>query len=280
MSDHPRIRVLAAVPAAGQRDYLNRFGTDDQLELTLTSDLTAAQSLLARPDPVDVLVIDNGLGDAFESIRALRGMHPNLMIVMVDQQADFSTPGLADEVSVDPFSSDDLLRRIKRLAEERRIETLRTDSYPAVRSFARALRRAGRGAPRARAAVEAIQALGYDYVAYYAARPAVPCKLEAQAGPEALTSIAPREQDAQSAVGLAAADGQCHVLGPQDYPNYPFIRERVLCSGAVVPVGTTLRFGVIVALRDQAGAISMHDLQLLELVSAQFASALAKEMRS
>jgi GAF domain-containing protein len=280
MTDHPKIRVLAAIPPAHQSDYRSRFGTDDQLELTLASDLKAAHSALTRPSEVDVLVIDNDLGGAFESIRDLRGTHPNLLIVMVDQQADFSTPGLADEVSVDPFSGDDLFKRIKRLAEERRIETLRTDSFPPVRSFARALRRAGRGQPRMRAAVETIRGLGYHYVAYYGARPDLPCKLQAQVGPEALTNMAPREQDGQSAVGLTAQDGQCRQLDPQGFPNHPFIREQILCSGAVVPVGSTLRFGVLVALRDEAGPIARQELQMLELVSAQFASALAREMRT
>jgi len=279
MTDHPTIHVLAAVPPSDQPDYRSQFAADDQLELAFAADLPAAQAQLAGPDGVDVLVIDHGLEGAFDSIRELRGARPNLMIVLVDRQADFSTPGLADEVSVDPFSGDDLLKRIKRLAEERRIETLRTDAFPDVRRFARALRRAGRGQPRARTAVETIRALGYDYVAYYAAPPDHPCKLQAQSGAEALTGLAPREQDEQSAVGVVAHDGECRVLGPQDVPNHPFVREQRLRSGAVVPVGATLRFGVIVALRDQAEAIARQDLHLLGLVSAQFASALAKEMR-
>jgi hypothetical protein len=44
-------------------------------------------------------------------------------------------------------------------------------------------------------------------------------------------------------------------------------------------VGTTLRFGVLLACRKDADSITGDNVMMLELVSAQLASALAKEQR-
>jgi GAF domain-containing protein len=75
-------------------------------------------------------------------------------------------------------------------------------------------------------------------------------------------------------------NGQSRIVGPDDQPNHPFIRQQRFHSGVCVPVGTTLRFGVILACRDQPDAISQQNVLMLELVSAQLASALAKQARS
>jgi GAF domain-containing protein len=45
-------------------------------------------------------------------------------------------------------------------------------------------------------------------------------------------------------------------------------------------VGTALRFGVLVACRTDSGTITQENVMMLELVSAQLASALAKDQRS
>jgi hypothetical protein len=47
-----------------------------------------------------------------------------------------------------------------------------------------------------------------------------------------------------------------------------------------VPVGTTMRFGVILACREQPDAITQQNVMMLEVVSAQLASALARQARS
>jgi GAF domain-containing protein len=227
--------------------------------------------------------VDHGLGGVFEFIRELRNAYPRLLILLVDEEADFGTPGYADEVSVEPFHNDDLLRRIKRLTEERMVETLRADALPPVRAFAKALRRAGPGPAKQQAAVEAILELGYDFVAFYNLTPTTPPELTlgAQVGAQAVMAMAPQKQDYDgSLVGWVAQNGQSRVVGPNDDPNHPFVKQGRFGAGACIPVGTTLRFGVILACRDQPDAISQQNVLMLELVSAQLASALAKQARS
>ena len=228
-------------------------------------------------------MLDKRLDGTFDFIKELRQTYPRLLIVLVDQEADFGMPGQADEISVDPFSNDDLLRRIKRLNEERSLETLRADALPPVRSFAKMLRKAGSSQSKMKAAVEAIQNLGYDYVAYYALTPSDPpsLRLQAQVGSRELTTIAPQQQAPDSTlIGWVAQNGQSRTVGPEDRPNHPFIRQQRLQAGACVPVGMTLRFGVILACREQPNAITQQNVLLLELVAAQLASALAQQSRS
>jgi GAF domain-containing protein len=210
-------------------------------------------------------------------------MYPRLLIILVDREADFGMPGHADEVSVTPFENDDLLKRIKRLNEERSLQTLRADALPPVRAFAKSLRRAGAGPAKMQAAVEAIKELGYDYVAFYNMVPTTPpeMRLSSQVGPNALLSVAPQQQDYQtSLVGWVTQNGQSRIIGPDDPINHPFVKQQRFNSGVCVPVGTTLRFGVIFACREQPNAITQQNVMMLELVSAQLASALAKQARS
>ncbi|NDJ76289.1 MAG: GAF domain-containing protein [Chloroflexi bacterium] len=247
-------------------------------------DHDAAREVLADSKKrTDVFVVDNSLGDVYELVSELRQTYPRLLILMVDEEADFGMPGHADEVSVEPFKDDDLLKRIKRLTEERSLQTLRADALPPVRQFAKSLRRAGPGQSRQQAAVEAIKELGYDYVAFYSVMPTTPPELSmnAQVGPHAVTAIAPQKQDYQaSLVGWVAQNGQSRIVGPDDEPNHPFVKQGRFGAGACVPVGTTLRFGVLLACREQPNAITEQNVLMLELVSAQLASAMAKQARS
>ena len=238
-----------------------------QIDIRITSyvmdvtqlDFDAARALLADSQkPTSVFVIDSGLGDVYELVKRLRQSYPRLLIVLVDGGADFSLPGQADEVSVDPFEDGDLIRRIKRLAEERSLETLRADALPPVRAFAKSLRRARPGQAKQQAAVEAIQELGYDYVAFYNLIPTDPpsLRLGAQIGPDALTASAPQQQDVHtSLVGWVTQNGQSRIVAPHDEPNHPFIHQGRFQAGVCVPVGTTMRFGAILACRQQANAI-------------------------
>jgi len=284
MSQGSQIHVLAAVRLSTIAQYRENLSKDSQLKVTLvTSEAEAREKLADSQTRTDVFVVDNGLGGVFELIKELRQTYPRLLILLVDEDADFGMPGHADEVSVEPFEHDDLLKRIKRLSEERSLQTLRADALPPVRSFAKSLRRAGAGQSKQQAAVEAIKELGYDYVAFYSVLPTTPPELAlgAQVGPNSLTSMAPQKQDYEhSLVGWVCQNGQSRIVGPDDEPNHPFIKQQRFGAGVCVPVGTTLRFGVIFACREQTNAITQQNVMMLELVSAQLASALAKQSRS
>ena len=284
MTEGSKIHVLAAVRLPSIVQFRESLSKDPQLKTTIVTSETEAREILADLQKrTDVFVVDNGLGGVFELVKELRQTYPRLLILLVDQDADFGMPGHADEVSVTPFEDNDLLKRIKRLTEERRLETLRADALPPVRQFAKSLRRAGPGQSKQQAAVEAIKELGYDYVAFYIIVPTTPpeLKLSAQVGPGPLTAAAPPQQDYEnSLIGWVAQNGQSRIVGPEDQPNHPFIRQQRFGAGVCVPVGTTLRFGVLFATREQPNAITQQNVMMLELVSAQLASALAKQVRS
>ncbi len=281
MVNSSTIQVLAAVPIRSLVEYRKNLNQDPQLAVTIVTNEHDARATLADSQKkIDVFVIDNALGDAFDLIKELRQTYPRLLIILVDQEADFGMPGQADEVSVDPFDQDDLLKRIKRLTEERSLQTLRADTLPPVRKFAKSLRRASPGVSKAQTAVEAIAELGYDYVAFYRVMPTTPpeLRLSAQVGPDAITDLAPQQQDYDgSLVGWVAENGQSRIVNAVDQPNHPFVKQQRFGSGACVPVGNTMRFGVIFACREQPNAITQQNIMLLELVSAQLASALAKQ---
>jgi GAF domain-containing protein len=284
MVDGSQIHVLVATQLTSLVQFRDNLSKDPQLKLAFVASQNDAREVLADPHKrTDVFIIDNALGGVFELIRESRQTYPRLLIILVDQEADFGTPGHADEVSVTPFENDDLLKRIKRLTEERSLETLRTDALPPVRAFAKSLRRAGPGTSKTQAAVEAIKELGYDYVAFYSIVSTSPpeLKLGAQMGPDVLTSIAPQQQDLYDTLaGWVAQNGHSRIIGPEDHPNHPFIQQHRVQSGVCVPVGTTLRFGVILACREQPNAITQQNVMVLELVSAQLANALARQTRS
>jgi hypothetical protein len=279
-----RIQVLAAVRLPLIVRYRENLSKDSQLQLTVVSSEAQARDVLANSQQrTDVFVVDNGLGGVFELIKELRQTYPRLLILLVDDEADFGMPGQADEVSVAPFENDDLLKRIKRLTEERRLETLRADALPPVRAFAKSLRRAGPGQAKQQAAVEAIKELGYDYVAFYSIVPTTPPELTlgAQTGPDPIMAIAPQKQDYEtSLIGWVCQNGQSRIVSAEDSTSHPFIKQQRFGAGACVPVGTTLLFGVIFACRQQPNAITQQNILMLELVSAQLASALAKQGRS
>jgi len=284
MTDPPTIHVLAAVPREALARYRDQFASEPQIALTLVSRQQEAVGHLADPQTrTDVLVLDAQLGGTFEFVKELRQTYPRLLIVLVDEDADFGLPGQADELSVAPFAGDDLLRRIKRLAEGRRLETLRADTLPPVRLFAKSLIRARTPAAMIQAAVEAIHDLDYDYVAFFGVDPAAPGQLtlRAQIGPPDLTGSAPQQQSQDDTlIGWVAQTGQSRIVGPEDRPNHPFVQEGHMQTGVCVPVGAALRFGALLACRAQPNSIPQKHVMLLELVSAQLATALAKHDRA
>ncbi len=282
MIDASNIYVLAAVRLPSVARYRENLSKDPKLKVTVVTSETSAREILANPEKrADVFVVDNGMGSVYELIKELRQTYPRLLILLVDEEADFGMPGRADDVSTEPFKDDELIKRIKRLAEERRLETLRADALPPVRNFAKSLRKAGKGLGKQQAAVEAVRELGYEYVAFYSIATTDPPSLilSAQVGPNHITSMIPQRADYTGLLGWVAQNGQSRVVGPGDSPNYLLVENSRYAAAACVPVGTTMRFGVMVACREQAGTITQQNVLMLELVSAQLASALAKEQR-
>ncbi len=227
--DSSTILVLAAVRIASVARYREALSKDIKLKPTVVTSEQSARDLLADADKrTDVFVIDNGLGNAYELIKDLRQNYPRLFIVLVDEDADFGMPGRADEVSTDPFANDDLVKKIKRLVQERRLETLHADALPPVRSFAKALRKAGKGLSKQQAAVEAVKELGYDYVSFYSVAPTEPPSLSlgAQVGPNAIMSMIPMRTDYNGLLGWVVQNGQSRIVGTGRYADAPPYRKE------------------------------------------------------
>ncbi len=273
------LRLLAAVLPQARQRYAVLLGAQDSFEVAYASSPAEIQTHLARPDArTDVLIVDQALGGVFELVRGLRQAYPRLLIILVDQEADISIPGHADDVSTDPFTNDDLIRRIRRLVQERQTETLRADALPSIRTVAKQLRQASGLMGKADAAVKAILELGYDFVAFYRVEATSETLiLSATAGPEAITSIAPDQQKRTTLPGWVAENGLSRIAAPTDDPNYSLVARGRLGAGVCVPVGSPERYGVLVAGRDRPGSITQENVMLLELVSAQLAAALARE---
>ncbi|MBZ0318384.1 MAG: hypothetical protein DPW16_17355 [Chloroflexi bacterium] len=278
----PKIHLLVAIRLQSIARYRENLNTEPKFAVNLVTSIEKIHEALAdKTKRSDVLVVDNGLGDVHTLVKELRQSHPRLLIVLVDEEADFGMPGRADDVSTEPFKNDELIKVIKRLFEDRRLETLRADTLPPVRQFAKSLTRA-KGPAKSQAAVSAILELGYDYVAFYTITPTDPpmLTLSAQEGPSSVTSLAPNRLEYNtSLLGWVAQNGQSKIVTQEDTPNHPFISKGRYGVGVAVPVGTTLRFGVVFACKEKPGEINPKDVLMLELISTQLASALARENR-
>lgn len=278
----PQIRTLAIIPENTARTYQEQIGTADGIILTLHHDAEALDRALEQDaNGFDVVILDNGAVDAYATVARLRERSLQCLVILVDEDADFGMPGQADDISVEPFHDGDLLKRIQRLAEQRRLETLRADALPPVRAFAKLLHKAGTGREKQQAAVQTIADLGYDFVAFYTTTQANPpaLKLTASTSQPEPPHDAPTGDaaPANSVLLQVAASGQSRIIGPDETLQHPLINQQQYQSGACVPVGHTLRFGVILACREAPDAITQHNVLMLELVGAQLANALARQ---
>jgi DNA-binding response OmpR family regulator len=276
------IDVLVAVRREAASRYYKSLSIHQDLRLQIVSDKRDALNTLSDKDRhIDVLVIENQLGNVFELVTELRHTYPRLFIILVDEDADFGLPGQADEISTTPFTNDDLLKRITHLMSDRQLETLRADSLPAVRDFAKRLRKAVGEAGKQQAAVSACKDLDYDYVSFYRLESLDPLRimLKAQEGPNAIQAVAPKQASPDDLITWVAKNGQSRIAGPEDEPNYSLVKKGRLGAVACVPVifGTS-RYGVLVACRDRPGTIDQENVLMLELVSAQLGAAVSKEI--
>ncbi len=279
------VDVLVAVRREDASRFYKNLTTQTEFRVQMVFDLREAMATLSDPaQHVDVLVLDSQLGQVFAFINDLRLSFPRLFIVLVDEDADFGIPGQADEISTDPFTNQDLVRRIMRLMSDRQLETLRADSLPAVRQFAKELRQAPAGETgKHQAAVAACKHLGYDYVGLYRLEALEPIQLvlRAQDGAAELQAAAPAQAAADDIVAWVAHKGQSRIAGPDDSPGYALVARGLMGTVACVPVvfGGN-RFGVLAACRQQPGSITQDNVLMLELVAAQLAAALSKEIVS
>jgi DNA-binding response OmpR family regulator len=276
------VDVLVAVRRDNASRYYKNLSAYKDFRVQMVSDTGDAFNILAdRDQHIDVLVLDNGLGYIYEFIQDLRHSYPRLFIVLVDEEADFGMPGQADEISTEPFENSDLIKRITRLMSDRQLETLRADSLPAVRSFAKELRKASGEMGKQQAAVAACKDLGYDYVAFYRLENSNPptVTLKAQDGPAPIQAVAPKAAAPDDLLTWVAQNGQSRITGPQDSPNYPLVAKGRLGAAVCVPVifGGN-RYGVLIACREMPNSITQENVLMLELVTAQLAAAISKEI--
>src|SRR5258706_6986626 len=120
------IYVLAAVRLPSVARYREYLSKDPKLKTTVVTSEPSAREILSNAEKrTDVFVVDNGLGSVYELVKELRQTYPRLLILLVDEEADFGMPGRAHDVSTEPFKGDDLVKKIKRPSEGRRPATLR-----------------------------------------------------------------------------------------------------------------------------------------------------------
>lgn len=277
-----QIDVLLAIHREDAKRYYQNLNQHKDLRPQIVTTAQEVMEILGNDSQrVDVLVLDNRLEDSFELVEDVRHTYPRLVIVLIDEDADFALPGRADDVSTAPFTNDDLVRRIMRLMSDRQLETLRADAMPAIREFAKQLRHVtGSGdLGKQQAAVNACSELGYDYVAFYKvdASQGLSVRLRAQAGAPPLQAAAPEEAGVDDIVGWVAKSAQSRTAGPQDSLNYRLVTQGRMGAVAAVPVSTATTYGVLVACRLEPDSINQSHVLMLELISAQLAAAVSKE---
>jgi hypothetical protein len=275
----PVIRVLAATRPENMARYQQHFAQRSDFQLRLST--STADTLVALADGsqhTDVLVLDSSLENGFGLVSQLRYTYPRLVIVQVDEEADFAIPGQADDISTDPFANDDLIRRIQRLVSDRQLETLRADAMPPVRELSRLLRKATGEIGKQQAAVSACRAMGYDYVALYKLEgDPKQLSLKAQDGKPELHQALPRQAGENDIMTWVAEAGQSRIINANDTLSHPFLRKGVFPALVCVPIGVTNRYGVMVACSAIANSISQQNVLMLELISTQLAAMITRE---
>ncbi len=276
------VNVLVAVRREQASRYYKNLSGQKDFRVQMVSDAQDVLDTLSNPDKqVDVLILDNGLSFIFTLVDDVRHTYPRLFIILVDESADFGTPGLADEITTEPFKDNDLIRRITKLMSDRQLETLRADSLPAVRQFAKELRNVPGELGKQQMTVTACKVLGYDYVAFYRLEKddSASMSLRAQAGNPSVQAIVPKIASPTDLMNWVAHHLQSRIAGAQDTPNHPLVTKGRYGAVACVPVSFSgNRYGVICAFREKPGSISQDNVAQLELMASQLASAMSKDI--
>src|SRR5688572_18650512 len=107
--DLPTIEVLIAVKPESVNRFRDGLAKDSQLQVDFATSVQDVIDYLADDsNETDVLVVDNAIGNVYELIKDLRQRYPQLLLILVDEEADFGMPGRADDVTTSPFENDDL----------------------------------------------------------------------------------------------------------------------------------------------------------------------------
>lgn len=277
------IQVLAAIPREQAARYYTSLSASGQYELTLTSDSRDTLDLLEdRGRHFDALVLDSRLAEVDSLLDDVQFNLPRMIVVLVDETGDSPLRERLrpDHVSSAPFLDDDLERRIARLLSDSQLETMPANTMLPVRELARKLRTEEEPGDRFRVAVEACRGLGYHYTAFYRVEQQEPPLLElaAQQGADGFSDLVPASADGQSVIARVAMTGECLILASGHPEGYAPLAEGVLSSVAMVPAGRAACFGVLIAARTEPNAINTENLGVLELVAAQLAAAIAREL--
>jgi len=275
------IDLLALIRREDKARYEENLNAAGDVHLQVVHD-PKAMNMILMDSHVDVLVIDNALERAYAVISGLRQTYPRLIIVLIDEEADFGMPGQADELSTEPFKNNDLVKKVRRLIADRQMETVRSDTLPAVRNVAKRLRSAPGLIGKQQAGVQSCMELGYDYVAYYHKVSDQPLliSLKAQDGPAAVQAIAPKEAAPDDLITWVISNGQSRIASPEDRPNHLLVARGRMGAVACVPCTFNgVIYGAIAAMRDRPGSINQEHVLMLELVASQVAAAMSQEIR-
>ena len=277
------IQVLAAVPREQAARYYTSLSASGQYELTLTSDSRDTLGLLEdRGRHFDALVLDSCLTDADSLLEDILFNLPRLIVVLVDETGDSPLRHRLrlDRISASPFIDDDLERRIARLLSDSQLETMPANTMLPVRELARKLRTEDEPGDRFRVAVEACQGLGYPYTAFYRVEQQDPplLKLAAQQGQRSFDALVPLHAESHHVIARVAMTGESLILERSNAEDYPPVAQGALGSVAMVAAGRAACFGVLVAGREDPDGINAQNVAVLELVAAQLAAAIAREL--
>jgi len=268
--------LLVAVRREQASRYYTALSSAGDYMIDIVSDSgDVLEHLADQRRTFDVLVLDHGLQGAHELLLTLRRDYNNLLIILVDEEADFVVPGYADDISTEPFIEDDLIRRIDRLMADRRLETISVSVPPAVRSFAKQLRKATGETGRHRAALSVCRELGFDYCAFY--RPEENGQfgvLIAQDGPELLLANAPQHSTAGDIITAVLQNAETQSVNAEASNLHPLLGDGSLAELVCAPVGSGARHGVILAGTAQPGILGSEQIIMLDLICAQLAAVL------
>jgi hypothetical protein len=275
------IHILAAVHPNEAPHFHQQLCAQENFQVEIvTGRRDALDWLDERQQQIDILIIDNRLGGAHQLLAELRQAYPRLLMILVDEGADFAMSGHANEISTAPFTEDDLVHRINRLMADRMMDTIHADTLPVARDIYRRLQAAAGAKGKREEAIRACIGLGYDYAAYYYTVSIDPLNLilQTQEGPRPILAVAPKKAGTGDLMGWVAQNEQSRIAGPPDDPNHPLVARGRLGAVACVPVSYTGRhFGVIVACRDRPDSISQEDILMLKLLAAQLGAMLSRE---
>lgn len=278
--------ILATLREDKIEQYRDELSSANDLRVQIAATTAALLDMLAGDTQhIDLVLIDNELDSANIFVPDLRQRYPKLPIIIVDEEADFGTPGHASDLSCDPFLDDELIHKVNRLLG-RSISTgaPETESQPA-QSAVSAPENAPENAAQTPAnridtTLKAIQEMGFDYVAYYTIDGTDPpaLTLAGQHGPNAINAVAPKSAGSDDLMGHVAKTQKSQIAGPQDTPIHPLVARGRLGAVVCVPVShEDTRYGVLAVCNDRPGSIQTDIMPALEMVASQLAAALKRD---